>query len=191
MQGSDHGVHHEIELVKASLLYADTVEVLSLGNQMVREINNFAGGDGHSMWALLGSLDDETLRHLGPDLDVDTFRQILPLLTTDPAAIRALAGRTRRWRRSTSSPTCSTRAKSKPTPAWRRCAMTEKMRDESGVAELQTVLDQKLVRFNENVIIGDDTDAVIASFIDELKRYLQDPQKFVLLMPRWLPSPDR
>lgn len=175
-------VHHEIELVKASLLYADTVEVLSLGNQMVREINKFAGGDGNNMWALLGSLDDETLRYLGPDLDVDTFRQILPLLTTDPAAIRALAGLDPEM-----APLCEFadvldlgKEQADSSMAEMR-QITEKMRVESGVAELQIVLDQKLVRFNENVIIGDDTDAVIASFIDELKRYLQDPQKFVLL----------
>lgn len=29
--------------------------------------------------------------HLGPDLDVDRFRQVLPLLAADPAAVRAFS----------------------------------------------------------------------------------------------------
>ena len=82
-------VRREIELVKASLLYADTVEVLSLGNQMVRELHRFAAGEPINLWALMLSLDDDTLRYLGYDGDIGTLRQVLPLLLSlDPEVLR-------------------------------------------------------------------------------------------------------
>jgi hypothetical protein len=65
----------------------------------------------------------------------------------------------------------------------------EQMRVEFGVAELVAVVDQKLVRFNENITISDDGDAVVGSFIGQLKRYLQDPTKLVLL-DATMASPD-
>lgn len=180
--GDTVSVHHEIELVKASLLYADTIEVLSLGNQIVREVNKFAAGDANNMWALLGALDDETLRHLGPNLDVDTFRQVLPLLAADPAALRAFASLDPEMAQLSELADILDQSKEMANSSMVEMRqVTEQMRVDSGVAELETVLDQKLVRFNENVTIGEDTDAVIASFIDELKRYLQDPTRFVLL----------
>lgn len=180
--GDTVSVHHEIELVKASLLYADTIEVLSLGNQIVREVNKFAAGDANNMWELLGALDDETLRHLGPNLDVDTFRQVLPLLAADPAALRAFASLDPEMAQLSELADMLDQSKEMANSSMVEMRqVTEQMRVDSGVAELETVLDQKLVRFNENVTIGEDTDAVIASFIDELKRYLQDPTKFVLL----------
>src|SRR5215211_2316056 len=90
--GSTIGVQHEVELVKASLLYADSVEVLSLGGQMIREMNQFAAGDGMNLYSLLHSLDDETLHSMSPDLDLEQFRQFLPLLTSlNSEQIRAIA----------------------------------------------------------------------------------------------------
>jgi hypothetical protein len=181
--GSTISVRHEIELVKAALLYADTVEVLSLGNQLVREVNNFAGGDANNMWALLGSLDDDTLRYLSPDMDLEQFRQVMPILTRmDPEALRALArldpGMAELAEFADVLDEGHERASSSMAEMRQ---IAEQMRLESGVAELEKVLDQKLVRFNENVTISEDTDAVVGSFINELKRYMQDPTKFVLL----------
>src|SRR5688500_5187821 len=81
---ADHGrslsLQHEVDLVKASLLYADTLEVLSLGNQMIRELNKFTAGDSTSLYSLLLSLDDDTLQHMAPNADLEQFRQLVPLL---------------------------------------------------------------------------------------------------------------
>jgi hypothetical protein len=55
------------------------------------------------------------------------------------------------------------------------------MRTDSGVAEIDGVLDTRLVTLNEQVGIGEDLDAVVAAFVDQIKRYLQDPSKLVLL----------
>ena len=184
--GSDEpgvSVKHEIELVKASLLYADTVEVLSLGNQLVRDIHKFTTGDTSNLWALLLSLDDDTLRHLGVDVDLEHFREVLSMvLTMDSTALRAVAG---------SHPDMAqleefadildqTHEQASSTMSELR-QVIDRLRLELGVAELEMVLDNRLVRFNENVAISEDTDVVIQSFMHEFRRYLQDPTKFVLL----------
>lgn len=181
--GRTISIHHEVELVKAALLYADTVEVLSLGNQAIREVNKFASGDASSMWALLGSLDDDTLRYLSPDLDLDQFRQLMPIMSAmDPEALRNLAHLSPEMAELEQFAAVLDEGHNQANSSMdemRRIA--EQMRIDSGVAELESVLDWRLVRFNDNVTIGEDSDAVIASFVGELKRYLRDPTKFVLL----------
>ncbi len=57
----------------------------------------------------------------------------------------------------------------------------ERMRVDSGLAELEPAVRRKLVRFNENIALGEETDTVIGTFIEELKRYLLDPKWFVLV----------
>jgi hypothetical protein len=58
--GRTVSVHHEIELVKASLLSADIVEVLSLGHQNGRRGEQVRLREANNMRTLLGSLDDDT-----------------------------------------------------------------------------------------------------------------------------------
>lgn len=181
--GPSISVHHENELVKASLLYADTVEVLSLGNQMVRELSSFSAGDPSNLWVLLASLDDKTLRQMSPELDPDQLRQAVSILTTmPPDAMRALAQLDPKMTDLNEFADVLDQTHEQASSSMTELrGITDQMRADSGVAELEKALDQKLVRFNENVTIGGDTDAVIQGFMDEIKRYLHDPNKFVLL----------
>lgn len=181
--GTTPSVHHVIELVKASLLYADTVEVLSLRNQMIRDVNKFTAGDTNDLWALFDSLDDDTLRQLGATGDLGEWRQALALAaSTDEADMRALAGLRPDAAGLGEVADALDRAKEQADSGMAELRqVAEQLRVDSGVAELETVLDQKLVRFNENVTISEDFEAVTWAFVDELKRYLQDPTKFVLL----------
>jgi hypothetical protein len=73
--GQTIDLQQEVDLVKASVLHADDVEILSLGSQMVRQMNEFAASDSMNLWALLAGLDDNTLRNINPDLDVELLRQ--------------------------------------------------------------------------------------------------------------------
>ncbi|VEP41814.1 hypothetical protein TLA_TLA_02899 [Tessaracoccus lapidicaptus] len=180
--GSGISVRHLIDLVKASLLYADTVEVLSIANQMVRGLAEFSGNDPSSLLALLGSLDDATLQHLSPGLDPSQLRALLPLLSLDPTLVRSLAGL---------GPEMGTldgladildqsnEAMASSMAGLRKVA--ESMRVESGVAELERVLDHKVLRLNERVALGEGTEAMVTAFTSELKRYLQDPTKLLVL----------
>jgi hypothetical protein len=60
-------------------------------------------------------------------------------------------------------------------------AYTDRLRVESGVAELEPALKAKFLRFNDRIQLGEGTDAEVQAFIQQLKRYLQDPNWFVLL----------
>jgi hypothetical protein len=74
------------------MLYADTIEVLSLGNQMIRNLNVLAAGQSTNLLPVLDSLGDKTLRHLSPGVDVQQLRQMIPILGgVDPEAVRSLA----------------------------------------------------------------------------------------------------
>jgi hypothetical protein len=181
--GSTIGVQHEVELVKASLLYADSVEVLSLGGQMIREMNKFAAGDGMNLYSLLYSLDDETLRSMSPDLDLEQFRQLLPLLTSlSPEQIRAIAAADPELAEfSELADIVDDSHNAANTGMAEIRAYTDRLRVESGVAELEPALEARLVRFNEKIQLGEGTDAEVEAFIQQLKRYLQDPNWFVLL----------
>jgi hypothetical protein len=148
------------------MLYADTVEVLSLGNQMIRDVNKFAAGDATDLYALLTSLPDSTLLHLDPNIrDVDQWRQLVPLLMTlDPNALRSvadadpemseLAGLADLLRQNRDT-LDSTMAEMR--------AVAERMRVESGLVEIEPAFKRRLVRFNDKILISEDTDGVIAA----------------------------
>jgi hypothetical protein len=169
--------------VKASLLYADSVEVLSLGGQMIREMNKFATGDGMNLYSLLQSLDDDTLRPMIPDLDLKQFRQLLPLLASlDAEQIRAIASADPELAEfSELADIVDGSHNAANTGMAEIRAYTDRLRVESGVAELEPALRARFVRFNERIRLGEGTDAEIQAFIQQLKRYLQDPNWFVLL----------
>jgi hypothetical protein len=181
--GSTIGVQHEVELVKASLLYADSVEVLSLGGQMIREMNKFAAGDGMNLYSLLYSLDDDTLRSMSPDLDLEQFRQFLPLLTSlNPEQIRAIASADPELAEfSELADIVDDSHNAANTGMAEIRAYTDRLRVESGVAELEPALHARFVRFNDKIRLGEGTDAEVEAFVRQLKRYLQDPNWFVLL----------
>jgi len=170
---------HEVELVKAALLYADTVEVLSPGNQMIREVNKFSAGDGTNMYSLLGSLDDDTLRYMQPDMDVSQFREFLPYLMLDVDELRRL-GTTNPEVVALADILDQSNDMANSAMAEMR-EIAETMRNESGVAEIETAMATGLLRFNDRVPLDGDSDAVVRAFINQLKRYLHDPTKFVLL----------
>lgn len=181
--GTDINVHHEAELVKASVLYADSIELLSLGNQMIRELGQFTNSDPSNIWTLLASLDDKTLRQMNPSLDPDKLRQGVALLNTlPPEALRTMAELDPQMAELSEFADVLDESHEHATSGMAELrAIADQMRAESGAAELELALDHKLVRFNENVMIGGDSDTVVRGFTDEIRRYLQDPTKFVLL----------
>ena len=87
-------LHRDVELVKAAVLYADEVELVSPGAAMLGAVAGLAEGGLPALLQLLGSLDDETLSHLNHGKSMpDNFREMLPLLPAmmDPDFAR-LAG---------------------------------------------------------------------------------------------------
>jgi hypothetical protein len=181
--GSTIGFQHEVDLVKASVLYADNVEVLSLGSQMINEINTFAAGEDTNLYSLLCALDDDTLRYMHPNIDPEPFRELVPILASlDAEAMRDLAASDPQ--RAAISEFADTLDESNETLRSSMAQMrevAEQLRLESGLAELEPAIRKKLVRFNEALRLTEEPDTIIAAFIQQLKLYLQNPTWFVLL----------
>lgn len=178
-QGPD--LRQEVELVKASLLYADTIEVLSIGGVAVRQMLEFSKQDPSAMWQLLASLDDSTLEHLGVP-DAAQARAVLPLLgSLDPDGVRTLAEASPELAPLEQLAEGLEQAQAGAGGSMRQMrALVEQMSEASGVKELESVMDNKTVRFNERIFVGA-TKEMLDTFLREFKRYLTDPNKFVLL----------
>jgi hypothetical protein len=173
-------IRPEVDLVKAAILYADSVEVLSLGNQLIRTLDGYASGDSTKLWALTSLIGDNNLRQLDPELDIEQLRQVgTALAKTDASTVRAMAA---------AEPDGAAAHLARVLDEIDRLGVMdelrvvlERLRLDSGVAELDQARRDKLVSFNERLPIDQDPDTLIAAFNEELKGYLQDPLKFVLL----------
>lgn len=74
-------VHGDVELVKAALLYADKVELISMGTGMIGSVAAVSEGGTEAMLALLTSLDDDVLEHMNGGSSLpDGWRQLVPLM---------------------------------------------------------------------------------------------------------------
>ena len=74
-------LHRDIELVKAALLYADEVELVSPGAAMLGSVAALATGGTPALIELFASIDDETLGYLNEGKPMpDNFRDMLRLL---------------------------------------------------------------------------------------------------------------
>lgn len=174
-------VRKEVELVKASLLYADTIEILSVGGIAVRQMVEFSKQSPSMLWHLLAGLDDSTLEHLGVS-DVAKVRSLLPWVASiDPDQLRTLASSTSEMAPLGKLARLLEQGNATATESMAKMGVAfEDMRDSSGLKELESVLDNKIVRFNERVSIGA-AQEMLDTFTVEFKRYLTDPNRFVLL----------
>jgi hypothetical protein len=178
--GQAVSIQPEIELVKAAVLYADTVEVLSLGNQLIRTFDSYASGGVNNFWAMTSLIGDSNLRQLDPNIDIEQLTQVGQILAN--ADIRTLRATASADPTSPAAELIRVFDELETTGVMAEAqAIVNEMRLSSGVDELDKARRNKFVRFNENVPIHDDSDTVITAFSAELRRYLQDPTKFVLL----------
>jgi len=85
--GAGVDLTRDVELVKASVLYADEIELVSLGAVMLAGIAHVAEGGQAGVLALLTSLDDETVRTItgGAELPTD-WREALTLISNPAVA---------------------------------------------------------------------------------------------------------
>lgn len=130
----------ETELVKSALMYADEVELLSLGASMMSMVGDFSDGGAEAMVALFGSLDDETLATLMPTRTLpenwrDVLPFVLPLMSSPHAEQLGLDERQRHeFQEGLDASLAQVRS------------VVEEMRDASGVRELQPALDAGVLK---------------------------------------------
>jgi hypothetical protein len=80
-------LEHDIELVRAAVLYADEVELVSIGAVMLASLTQFGRGDDDSnFWTFLASLDDATLRALGGGGFPEGWREAVPVVASPLAS---------------------------------------------------------------------------------------------------------
>lgn len=71
----------DIDLVKAALLYADKVELISMSASMIGSMAALAGGGPEAVVSLMSALDDEHVEQMLGDADLpEGWRDSLPLL---------------------------------------------------------------------------------------------------------------
>ncbi|MFC5678756.1 hypothetical protein [Aeromicrobium endophyticum] len=85
-------MHQDVALVKAALLYADEVEIVSLGVSMFDELQQAMNSGDHGGFDLLAAMDDETLAHIASqggnaELPVNWREMLGRALALDPNAL--------------------------------------------------------------------------------------------------------
>lgn len=86
---------NEVNLVKASLLYADKIELVSIGYSMLDAVRQVADTGVVGMIQVLTCLDDETIANLGWNMPLGWRETMLPafaIMSLDDDVLRALPG---------------------------------------------------------------------------------------------------
>lgn len=73
-------VRSDVDLVKAALLYADRVELVSVSSSLLTSLMTFSEGGEDALVALLSELPDENVRALGGAKLPENWREILPFV---------------------------------------------------------------------------------------------------------------
>ncbi len=164
----------DVELVKASALYADEIELVSVGAVMIAGAAQLAGGGDQALLALLASLDDDTLRHLGGGKDMPAnWRDVLALLSR-PEALRhpEVAELAHGLRASMAEAQAGL------------AGTVEQMLVDSGAEELLPAIGSGLVTLSASGFTDEtaaDTDAVMENWLALLRALLVDTKTRLLL----------
>lgn len=91
-------LHNEVELVRAAILYADEIELVSPAAQMVSSVASLADGDIYGLFNILAELPDDLLQFMndGNSSLPSNWREILPAaliaIQMGPDGLRRLPG---------------------------------------------------------------------------------------------------
>jgi hypothetical protein len=165
-------IHDDVDLVRASVLYADHVELVSLSAWMLASQAQMAYGDGTELLEMIGGLDEQTLVYLGADWSDDEQELVrqLPVLLNSPALDRLGFGGQRR----------ALKAEMEKAQSGLQGTI-EKLLEKSGAGELVAGLEAGVVSLSSaGMGDGEDFDAVMEQWLDHLRRLLQDPSKRLL-----------
>lgn len=165
-------IHDDVDLVRAAVLYADHVELVSMSALMIASQAQLAYGDGSELFEMLASLDRQTLAHLGADWSDDQPELVrqLPTLLNSPALDLMGMGSERR----------AMMAELKKSQRGLQ-EITEELLEKSGAGELVAGLDAGVVSLSSaGMEDGGDFDAVMDGWLNHLRSLLLDPSKRLL-----------
>lgn len=161
----------DVELVKASVLYADEIELVSIGAVMLAGMAEWAGSDNAAM-TLISSLDDQTLGMLSGGSMPDNWRETLALLSHPAVAgMPEVAPILAQWREMTQQSQAEI------------ARVAEEQLVASGAEELLPAISTGLVTLSHAGFSDGqgDTDALMENWLLLLKRLLVDPKTRLVL----------
>ena len=171
---------HDLELVRAALLYADTVELISPVAQMVSGISALQSASPDGWLDLLSQLDDATLTHVGVEGGPTEFRDAI-------AKYRGLAGLPRARRREILGKHNSELqdiqrafAQHLDTSDGPRQQLTAVL-ERAGAPELGEAVDSGALTMKWDIEGFDDPDAMVDQYAQQLTRMLASPDTHLLL----------
>lgn len=169
---SGPALHHEVELLKAALLYADEVELVSPGAAMISSVVALAEGGLGALIQVFESLDDATLDLLFKGRTPSNLRQILPMspLILDPDLASALgfAEEAAQLRADMDAPLSELRD------------LAERLAEESGAGDLIPALERGCLALNVEALAGTDAAQMVGRFTAVIEARIQDPRRRVL-----------
>jgi len=182
-------LRHVNDLIKASILYADDVEILSPMTDLINRTRSMSTGITEDPGLFLQSLDDETLIQLtGSDvlkqnnMDIHLLRVALTLLSMSPEDRKDLLQDSPQGDEIDHQLTQIHESIHGPEMD-KMLSDLHQLRIESGVEELKGVISSHAVTFNTRVSGALNSDDLIDQFLDELTKVFNDQYKLILLDP--------
>ena len=168
--GSGISVRGDVELVRAAVLYADHVELTSLGAFMLASVANVAAGDGTEILEILAELDDDTLRRFKFPPEHRQYIRPLTALLKQPALAEVVLGSGSRGMKS---------GLAKAQAGLR--STTEDLLQEAGAEGLLPGIEAGVVSLSSEGFAGaSDTDAMLEGWLQHLEELLTDTHKRLL-----------
>lgn len=86
-----HFLRSDLELVRSSVLYADSIDLISVGATVMRAVEDLRSGGLPATLRLMGALDDSSVRRITSSPLPDDWRRYIPLMTDLDGLAEALA----------------------------------------------------------------------------------------------------
>ena len=162
-------VARDVELVRASILYADKVELVNPAIVALAGMAQLGEGGEEQLFALLTSLDDETLGHFGAREWPPEWRTLIPTMLRAARSpfgeVLGLGEVAQEWDKHMAEATADLRR------------TTEAMLEESGALELTPAINAGLVTISPSGLDENATDSesTVQGWLALVKSILADP----------------
>lgn len=170
----------DVELVRASILYADEIELISPGAAMLASVLRLAETGSSGLLALLGALDDDTVQHLGGENLPKNWREIVPAAALaaqlNPAVLRALPG----------GDQIDSNAFQSLLEGWQSATgqfqdVAQAMFEQSGGSDLIPAVDAEILKLSSSGLNGaTDAETITAGYMDLVRELLEEPSSRLL-----------
>lgn len=176
-------MHAEIQIVRAAVLYADEIDVVSPVAEMLSGVKAFTEGSATPALDVLSTLDPKMMDRLGAT-GGEEIRQVLPLLSLLQnegfAEFLELSGQeaVEEYRRISADFKAAM-----ATSTGQMRATANKMFQDAGGPELTAAVKTGIVRLRPLLRLGDtwDTDVFVERYVEEITSLLEDGRRHMLL----------